>query len=137
MFNNLSQISRCHIDQAMMDTTKLPLTYTWSLELKFMLTNKGKHLDGQFSPVYLEFPQRLEKNILNPIIGKRRGKKRRKLHILTTNSQTAYFSTCTVSLNSAVMFKLLSRCCLLILIVCDKQRNRISLKILSSFYHGW
>ena len=44
-----------------MDTSKLPLTYTWSLELKFMLTNKGKQLDGQFSPVYLEFPQRLEK----------------------------------------------------------------------------
>ena len=43
-----------------------------------MLTNKGKQLDGQFSPVYLEFPQRLEKNILNPGDNQqKKGKKKR------------------------------------------------------------
>ena len=48
---------------------------------------------------------------------------------MTTKIQTAYFST--VSLNSVVMFKILARYCLLILIVCDKQLNHISLEILS------
>ena len=59
-----------------------------------MLTNKGKQLDGQFSPVYLEFPQRLEKNILNPIIGKRREKKKKEItHFDYKESNSLLFDT--------------------------------------------
>ena len=123
----------------MMDTAKLPLIYTWSLELKFMLTNKGKQLDGQFSPVYLEFPQRLEKNILNPGDNqqKKGKKKKRKLQIFTTKSQTAYFST--ISLNSVVMFKT-TRQVLFIDFYCMQQTTEpyiITWNFAFSFYHGW
>ena len=30
------------------------------------IKKKGKQLDGQFSPVHFEFPQRIGKNISNP-----------------------------------------------------------------------